>query len=79
LGELKALGYPILVGLSLKSFIGYTLGLPPDQRLERTTAAVAIARGADIVRVHHVAFMTRVARMTDAMVRRRRVASPSLS
>jgi|DewCreStandDraft_2_1066082.scaffolds.fasta_scaffold02601_10 dihydropteroate synthase len=81
LGELKALGYPILVGPSLKSFIGYTLGLPPDQRLEGTAAAVAvaIARGADIVRVHHVAFMTRVARMTDAIVRRQRVASPSLS
>jgi dihydropteroate synthase len=72
LGELKALGYPILVGPSRKSFVGYTLNLPPDQRLEGTAAAVALAidRGADIVRVHDVAAMTRVVRFTDAVVRR---------
>jgi len=56
------------VGPSRKSFIGYTLDLPVDQRVEGT-AAVAIARGADIVRVHDVKEMARVARMTDAMVR----------
>ena len=46
----------MLLGPSRKSFIGYTLDLPPDQRLEGTAAAVAIgiARGADIVRVHDV-------------------------
>lgn len=73
LGELRALGYPILYGPSRKSFIGFTLNLPPDQRLEGTAAAVAIgiARGADIVRVHDVAFMVRVARMSDAIVRRK--------
>ncbi len=72
LGELKALGYPILAGPSRKSFVGYTLNLPPDQRLEGTAAAVALAidRGADIVRVHDVTAMTRVARFTDAVVRR---------
>lgn len=72
LGELKALGYPILAGPSRKSFVGYTLNLPPDQRLEGTAAAVALAidRGADIVRVHDVAAMTRVARFSDAVVRR---------
>jgi dihydropteroate synthase len=72
LGEMKALGYPILAGPSRKSFVGYTLNLPPDQRLEGTAAAVALAidRGADIVRVHDVAAMTRVARFTDAVVRR---------
>jgi len=72
LGELKALGYPILAGPSRKSFVGYTLNLPPDQRLEGTAAAVALAidRGADIVRVHDVAAMTRVARFADAVVRR---------
>jgi dihydropteroate synthase/2-amino-4-hydroxy-6-hydroxymethyldihydropteridine diphosphokinase len=71
-GEFKALGFPILIGPSRKSFIGYTLNLPPDQRVEGTAAAVAIgiARGADIVRVHDVAAMARVARMTDAIVRR---------
>lgn len=71
-GEFKALGFPILIGPSRKSFIGYTLDLPPDQRVEGTAAAVAIgiARGADIVRVHDVEVMARVARMTDAIVRR---------
>ncbi len=71
LDEIRALGYPVLLGVSRKSFIGYTLDLPPDQRLEGTAAAVAvgIVRGADIVRVHDVGFMTRVARMTDAIVR----------
>jgi dihydropteroate synthase len=72
LNEIRALGYPILYGPSRKSFIGYTLDLPPDQRLEGTAAAVAvgIARGADIIRVHDVAVMSRIARMTDAIVRR---------
>lgn len=72
LGEIRELGYPILLGPSRKSFIGYTLNLPPGQRLAGTAAAVAlgIARGADIVRVHDVEFMARVARMTDALVRR---------
>jgi dihydropteroate synthase len=71
LGEIRALGYPVLIGPSRKSFVGYTLNLPPDQRIEGTAAAVAvgICRGADIVRVHDVEFMVRVARMTDAMVR----------
>jgi dihydropteroate synthase/2-amino-4-hydroxy-6-hydroxymethyldihydropteridine diphosphokinase len=71
-GELKALGFPILIGPSRKSFIGYTLDLPPDQRIEGTAAAVAIsiARGADIVRVHDVEPLARVAKMTDAIVRR---------
>jgi dihydropteroate synthase len=72
LDEIKALGYPLLVGPSRKSFIGYTLDLPPDQRVEGTAAAVALCidRGADIVRVHDVGVMARVARMTDAVVRR---------
>jgi len=71
LSELKVLGRPILVGPSRKSFIGYTLDLPPEERLEGTAATVAlcIARGADIVRVHDVRKMVRVARMTDAIVR----------
>ncbi len=71
LEEIRALGYPVLIGPSRKSFIGYTLNLPAEQRLEGTAAAVAIgiARGADILRVHDVLFMVRVARMTDAIVR----------
>ncbi|MEA3327037.1 MAG: dihydropteroate synthase, partial [Chloroflexota bacterium] len=72
LDDIKALGYPILVGPSRKSFIGYTLNLPPDERIEGTAAAVALCidRGADIVRVHDVGVMARVVRMTDAVVRR---------
>jgi dihydropteroate synthase len=73
LGEIRTLGFPLLLGPSRKSFIGYTLNLPPEQRLEGTAAAVAIgiARGADIVRVHDVEAMLRVARMADAVVRRK--------
>ncbi len=52
--------------------MGYTLNLPPDQRAEGTAAAVALSidRGADIVRVHDVAAMNRVAKIADAIVRR---------
>lgn len=69
--DIRQLGYPILYGPSRKSFIGYTLDLPPDKRVAGTAAAVAIGidRGADIVRVHDLEFMQQVARMTDAIVR----------
>ncbi|MEJ2447806.1 MAG: dihydropteroate synthase [Anaerolineales bacterium] len=71
LDDIRALGYPVLLGPSRKSFIGYTLDLPPDERVEGTAAAIAvgITRGADIVRVHDVEQMIRTARMTDAIVR----------
>jgi len=71
LPELRALGLPLLVGPSRKSFIGHVLDLPPEERLEGTAAAVAlaIAGGADIVRVHDVKEMVRVCRMADAIVR----------
>ncbi len=71
LGELRALGRPILVGTSRKSTIGVVLGLPVEDRLEGTaaTVALAVAGGADIVRVHDVKEMVRVARMADAVVR----------
>ena len=71
LGEFGALDAPLLVGMSRKSTIGYVLDLPIDQRVEGTAATVAlsIAGGADIVRVHDVAQMARVARMSDAIVR----------
>jgi len=73
LAELKALGRPILLGTSRKSFIGHVLDLPVDQRLEGTSATVAIgiANGADMVRVHDVAQMVRVVKMSDAIVRGR--------
>ena len=71
LGELTALGRPVLVGTSRKSSIGTVLDLPADDRLEGTAATVAlsIAHGADVVRVHDVREMARVARMSDAIVR----------
>jgi dihydropteroate synthase len=71
LDEIRALGFPVLLGPSRKSFIGFTLDLPADQRVEGTAAAIAIgiARGADIVRVHDVEYMRRIAKMTDAIVR----------
>lgn len=71
LRELDCVGLPVLLGTSKKSVIGKTLNLPFDQRVEGTAATVSlgIVNGADIVRVHDVKEMVRVARMTDAMVR----------
>ncbi|MPZ12959.1 MAG: dihydropteroate synthase [Chloroflexi bacterium] len=71
LKELRALGRPVLLGTSRKSFIGLTLELPPDERVEGTAATVAlgILHGADIVRVHDLPAMARVSAETDAVVR----------
>ncbi len=71
LNEFLELGYPVLIGTSRKSFIGKTLGgLPPEERMDGTAASVAIsiANGANIVRVHDVLEMKRVAQMTDAIL-----------
>jgi len=69
LSELKSLGRPILIGVSRKSVIGNVLNLDVDERLEGTAALVAcaIGNGANIVRVHDVKYMWRVARMVDAV------------
>lgn len=71
LEEFHVLGLPLLVGTSRKSTIGLVLDLPVEERLEGTaaTVAIAIANGADVVRVHDVQSMVRVARMSDAVVR----------
>lgn len=71
LNELRVLDRPILSGTSRKSMIGHVLDVPVDDRVEGTAATVslAIAGGADIVRVHDVRAMVRVAQMTDAVVR----------
>jgi dihydropteroate synthase len=71
LDEFRGLGRPILTGTSRKSSIGRVLDLPIDDRVEGTAATVAlsIAGGADIVRVHDVKEMVRVARMSDAIIR----------
>jgi dihydropteroate synthase len=76
LDEIVALGFPVLLGPSRKSFIGYTLNLPPEERIEGTAAAVAvgITRGAKIVRVHDVKIMSRIAAMTDAILHNQRMA-----
>ena len=62
--------YPLLLGASRKSFIGAALGLPVAQRMEATGAAcvLGITRGASIVRVHDVAPIARMCRMTDAIL-----------
>jgi len=72
LPEIKALGFPLVVGASRKKFLGKILGAEdPTDRIEGTAAAVAlsIAGGADIVRVHDVKEMARVAKVSDAIAR----------
>lgn len=70
LSEYKFLESPILIGPSRKSTIGKILDLPVEDRLEGTSALVAVSiyNGANIVRVHDVRNMVRVAKMTDALV-----------
>jgi dihydropteroate synthase len=72
LGELKELNLPILMGTSRKSFIGKTLNLEADERLEGSLATVtmSIINGADIVRVHDVKETVRCVKMTDAIYKR---------
>jgi dihydropteroate synthase len=69
LQDFKSLGRPLLIGASRKSFIGETLGLAVEERLEGSLAvmAAAIMNGADIVRVHDVRESCRMARMLDAI------------
>jgi dihydropteroate synthase len=69
LDELAATGWPLLVALSNKDFVGETLALPVDQRLEGTLAATAIAAwlGARVFRAHHVAQTRRVLDMVAAI------------
>jgi len=68
--EFTILGKPVAVGVSRKAFIGKILGdVPPSERLEGTAAAVAISifNGANIIRVHDVKEMSRVAKASDAI------------
>jgi dihydropteroate synthase len=68
---LLTMGRPVLVGPSRKSFIGWALDLPVDERVEGTLAAVvfAVSRGAHIVRVHDVRETARAVRVADAILR----------
>ena len=71
LSEFKILGRPILVGASRKAFIGRVTGGTPAERDEGTAAAVtaAILNGGQVIRVHEVAMMKKVATMADALLR----------
>jgi dihydropteroate synthase len=82
LPELAKLGYPLLIGTSRKAFIGHILRTQShqaptnDDRLWGTAATIAasILQGAHIVRVHDVAEMVQVARVSDAILSPRSVA-----
>jgi dihydropteroate synthase len=69
LAEFQEIGCPLLVGTSRKGFIGSVLNVPVDDRLEGTAASVTIAimNGANIIRVHDVKEMKRIAVMVDAI------------
>ncbi|QMV42275.1 dihydropteroate synthase [Cohnella cholangitidis] len=72
LGKVVSLGYPVLLGTSRKRFIQTALGVTPNEAVEGTgaTTALGIAQGCQIVRVHDVLQMKRVAAMSDAIVYR---------
>jgi dihydropteroate synthase len=70
LDQIVALGYPVLLGTSRKSFIGQILNLPASERMEGTgsTVCLGIQKGCDIVRVHDVLSISRMAKVMDAIV-----------
>lgn len=71
LGEIRALGYPVLLGTSRKSMIGKILNVPAKERGAGTvaTTVLGIIQGMDIVRVHDVLENAQAAKVTDAIVR----------
>tara|TARA_Y100000590_G_scaffold396789_1_gene477787 strand:+ start:556 stop:1389 length:834 start_codon:yes stop_codon:yes gene_type:complete len=70
LGKICDLGFPVLIGPSRKSFIGHTLNLPVEKRIEGTAASVCagILNGARIIRVHDVMEMKRVVTITEKII-----------
>ena len=70
LEEITNLPYPILLGASRKSFIGYTVNAPTDKRLGGSLAAltIGIMKGSQIIRVHDVEESTQVAKLVDAIM-----------
>ncbi|CAH0347604.1 dihydropteroate synthase [Bacillus sp. CECT 9360] len=70
LDKLVSLGYPVLLGTSRKSMIGHVLDLPAEERMEGTGATVCygIQKGCQIVRIHDVKEISRMAKMMDALV-----------
>ncbi|WMJ80907.1 dihydropteroate synthase [Clostridium sp. MB40-C1] len=71
LEKFNVLGYPVLLGTSRKSMIGFALDLPTDERLEGTiaTTVIGITKGCDFVRVHDVKENKRASIMTDKIIR----------
>ena len=69
-GEFRTLGYPLLLGCSRKSVIGYALDLPVEERLEGTlaTTVMAVMQGYSFVRVHDIKENVRAIRMTEAVL-----------
>jgi len=69
-GEFRSLGYPLLLGCSRKSVIGYALDLPVEERLEGTlaTTVMAVMQGYTFVRVHDIKENVRAIRMTEAVL-----------
>ncbi len=72
LDELKVLGFPLLLGTSRKSMIGYILDLPSDERVEGTIATnvIGVMNGYDIIRVHDVIEHVRAMKVIDRILRR---------
>ena len=70
LDKLVMLGYPVLLGTSRKTMIGQALNLPVNERMEGTGATVCygIQKGCQIIRIHDVKEMSRMAKMMDAMM-----------
>lgn len=72
LEEVRAMGFPVLLGTSRKSVIGRTLDLPADQRLEGTlvTTVLGVQQGCAFIRVHDVKENKRAVQMTKAIMER---------
>ncbi|WP_456277118.1 dihydropteroate synthase [Bacillus sp. AK128] len=72
LDQIVAMGYPVLLGTSRKSFIGQILDIPPNERMEGTGATVClgIQKGCHIMRVHDVASISKMAKVMDVLVGR---------
>lgn len=70
LGQISTMGYPVLLGPSRKSFIGFTLDLPIEERIEGTLASITagVINGARIVRVHDIRATRRTLTITEKIM-----------
>ena len=70
LGQISTMGYPVLLGPSRKSFIGFTLDLPIEERIEGTLASITagVINGARIVRVHDIQATRRTLTITEKIM-----------